>query len=169
MDDKQRKRTIEAALFIAPGAMAVKDLARLVSLNIAETRVLVNELMHAYDERETALGIFAEENGFRMGVKRKYEDEVSHLASAPEFHKGVMKTLAYIAYKQPVPQSDVIKFRNTKAYDHVKMLKDRGFITKIPKGPTYTIRTTKKFLQYFGKEMAARGKPLAAPGAEAGE
>ncbi len=96
-----------------------------------------------------------------MGIKEKYEDFVGHMAASPELHKGIMKTLAYIAYKQPVKQSDVINFRNSKAYEHIKLLKEKGFIKKDKKGITYIISTTSKFREYFGKN-AGNGKTLLA-------
>jgi len=113
---------------------------------------LLNELIHEYAERDSALEISEDSNGFKMYVREEYEDHVTHLASSPEFHKGIMKTLAYIAFKQPIKQSDVVKYRNVKAYDHIKMLEDRGFISKEKKPPTFILRTTKKFYEYFGKD-----------------
>jgi segregation and condensation protein B len=154
MSNPELKKILEAARFTAPSAMTVKELAGISRTNVAEVRVALNELIHEYSDRDTAIGIFEDSGGFRMSVKKAHQGKVAHLASAPEFHKGVQKTLAFIAYKQPIRQSEVIKFRNTKAYDHIHILLERGFITKERIGPTFVLRTTKKFLQYFGSEAA---------------
>jgi segregation and condensation protein B len=156
--NKYLSRIIEAALFMSPGPMSVRDLASLAKTTVQLARVLINELMHDYMDRETALEIFDEENGIRMGVRKDYEDKVIHLASSPEFHKGIMKTLAYIAYKQPIKQSDVIRFRNVKGYDHIHLLEEKGFIDREKKGSTFIIRTTKKFFDYFGKDIIKQQK-----------
>lgn len=151
------KKIIEAALFMSPGAVSTRELSTICGRNLAEVRVALNELMHEYAERDGALEIREDEKGFRMAVREGVEERVSHLAAAPEFHKGVMKTLAYIAYKQPVPQAEVIKFRNSKAYEHIKALKERGFIRKERTGRTFKIYTTKKFVQYFGDTQGKAG------------
>ena len=103
-----------------------------------------------------------------MTVKPQYETHVSHMAAAPELHKGMMKTLAYIAYKQPVKQAEVINLRNSKAYEHITTLVEKGFVRKEKKGITYILFTTPKFREYFGKGTGQRpaGKETAAPEAE---
>ncbi|MCR4369228.1 MAG: SMC-Scp complex subunit ScpB [archaeon] len=157
MDSKKAKRVIEAALFTSPGTVNMRELAKITDLNVAEVRVLVNDLIHDYEAKDTSIEIVDEPDGVRMAVKEEYEDFVGHMAAAPELHRGMMKTLAFIAYKQPVKQSDVINFRNSKAYEHIKLLKEKGFIKKEKKGITYIITTTPKFREYFGKD-AGKGK-----------
>src|SRR3989344_5452301 len=68
-----------------------------------------------------------------------------------EFNKSVQKTLALIAFKQPIKQSLVIKLRNNKGYDHVHLLLEKGLVSKSPFGRTFLLKTTKKFLEQFGK------------------
>jgi len=153
MDKKQAKKIIEAALFTSPGSVEMRELAKITNSNVAEVRVLVNELTNDYDVKNTSLEIRSDQDGVRMGIKEEYEGFVGHMAASPELHKGIMKTLAYIAYKQPVKQSEVINFRNSKAYEHIKVLKEKGFIKKDRKGITYIISTTPKFKDYFGKEV----------------
>ncbi len=159
MEKKEAKRVIEAALFTSPGAVSIKELANIISINVAETRIIVNELIHDYEAKDTSLEIRDDAQGIRMAVKEKYEDHVSHMAASPELHKGMMKTLAYIAYKQPVKQSEVINLRNSKAYEHIRILLEKGFISKEKKGITFILHTTPKFREYFGKDA---GKPNAA-------
>lgn len=151
MDSRKAKRIIEAALFTAPGAIEIKGLASVINTNVAETRVLVNELIHDYDAKDTSLEIRDEPEGIRMAVKPQYENFVGHMAAAPELHRGIMKTLAFIAYKQPVKQSEVIGFRNSKAYEHITALVEKGFLRKEKRGITYLLYTTPKFREYFGK------------------
>jgi len=54
-----------------------------------------------------------------------------------------------IAWKYPIVQSDLIKIRHNKAYDHIKMLSEREFIAKEKSGRTYKIKLTPKFFEYF--------------------
>ena len=59
------------------------------------------------------------------------------------------KTLAIIAYKQPVTQSEVIKIRGNKAYDHIKSLREQSLISADRKGRTRLLKVTSNFYEYF--------------------
>ncbi|MBI2598178.1 MAG: SMC-Scp complex subunit ScpB [Candidatus Diapherotrites archaeon] len=152
MGEKGIKKTIEAALFMSPSAMHVETLAKICSTTIADVRAAVNELMHEYQERDSALQIKDDETGIKMSIKEEFQKTITGLTASPEFNKGTMKTLAYISYRQPVKQTEVIKFRNNKGYDHIKVLEERGFIKREQVGRSYLIYTTKKFLDYFGTQ-----------------
>jgi hypothetical protein len=60
-----------------------------------------------------------------------------------------METLAVIAWKYPILQSEVIKIRHNKAYEHMKQLKEMGFVVKEKSGRTFKIKLTDKFFNYF--------------------
>jgi len=157
MQERDIKKNIEAALFMASGAVSIEDLARIANSTVQETRVVANELIHDYESRNTSIHITDSKDGLKMGLKPEYESTVGHLASSPELNKGVLKTLAFISYKQPVKQSEVIKFRNNKGYDHIKVLEEKEFIRREPAGRSYIIFTTKKFSEYFGNQMKNPG------------
>ncbi len=157
MDRWEKEKIIEAALFMSPKPISIDDLKTIANVESRiETKALIEELIHFYDNRKTALEIVELPVGYQMRVKEEYEDEVGHLATDSMFNKGVMKTLALIAYKQPIEQSRVVKFRNNKAYDHLKVLFDSGFIKKEPKGRTFVLSTTTKFIEYFGKDFSKK-------------
>jgi segregation and condensation protein B len=61
-----------------------------------------------------------------------------------------LKTLSYIAYRQPISQKRVIEVRGQHAYGHVKLLKDMGLVAAERAGRSMTLRTTEYFADYFG-------------------
>ena len=61
----------------------------------------------------------------------------------------VQKTLAIIAFKNPVLQAEVIKIRGNKAYDHIKLLKDEGLLISEKSGRTKLLKLTPQFYDYF--------------------
>jgi segregation and condensation protein B len=157
MDRMEREKVIEAALFMSPKALTIDELKQISMTDTRmETKALIEELIHFYNTRKSSLEIVSLPIGYQMRVKEEYEDYVMHLATDSTFSKGVMKTLALIAYKQPIIQSDVVKYRNNKAYDHLKILFDNGFLKKEPKGRTYILTTTQKFIEYFGKDFGKK-------------
>lgn len=146
------KKLIEAALFMSPASVPLGELARIAGTSdLAEVRHAVEELQRFYNEN-SALEIADLGDNFQMRVRQEHEENVGHLAASTRFSKGTMKTLAYIAYKQPVKQSQLIKLRTNKAYDEIHALHNSGLISREKSGRTFTIRTTKKFLRHFGKE-----------------
>jgi segregation and condensation protein B len=70
---------------------------------------------------------------------------------------GPLKTLSYIAYRQPVPQAQVIDVRGHHSYDHLKQLEGLGLIERERAGRTKIIRTTEFFADYFGLSHDLRG------------
>jgi len=60
-----------------------------------------------------------------------------------------MKTLSFIAYRQPITQSYVAKVRGNLAYSHVKQLREIGLVSEERLGRTKVLRTTPNFADYF--------------------
>ncbi len=145
------RKVIEAALFMSPTAVSFGELLGL-SGNVLKLRKAVNELITKYNTDESALEVVETNSGFQMKVKPAIENKVTHFAASSEFSKSALKTLAFIAYKQPIKQSILIKYRSNKAYDDIKILDEKGFISKEPANRTYLLRTTKKFVKYFGDD-----------------
>lgn len=158
MDEKGK--LIEAALFMTPKAVPVSQLMEIISEpNYTMAKGIALRFMRDFNERDSSLKIVQIEDAFQMSIKSEYEEKVRHLAEKALFHPGIMKTLALIAFKQPISQSLVIKYRNNKAYDHIHQLLEEGFVAREPKGRSFTLRTTKKFLEHFG-ENAIKQKKL---------
>jgi segregation and condensation protein B len=61
-----------------------------------------------------------------------------------------LKTLSYIAYRQPISQKRVIDVRGQHAYGHIKLLKEMGLIAAERNGRSMSLRTTDYFADYFG-------------------
>jgi len=59
------------------------------------------------------------------------------------------KTLAVIAYKQPIKQSVVIKIRGNKSYDHIKKFRDLGLVVAKKMGHTNELSLSEEFYEYF--------------------
>jgi len=158
MDRVEKEKIMEAALFMSPKPVTLDELNSIAGVNSRiDTKAMMTELINFYDNRKSALEIVELPVGYMMRVREGYEDKVAHYAKDTMFNKSIMKTLALIAYKQPITQSLVVQYRNNKAYDHLKELLDNGFIKKEPRGKTYVLTTTTKFVEYFGKEFKASG------------
>lgn len=150
---------IEAALFMSSKGMNVEDLAKIANAPLLKVRAYIPEAIESFNKRNKALEIVEDAGGFRMKVRSPYDEKVSHLAGASELSPAELKTLAFIAYKQPLLQSQLVQVRSNTAYDHLQILVDKGFVAREPKGRSYILRTTKKFSEYFGTH-ALKLKPM---------
>lgn len=148
----ESRKIIEAALFMSPKPLAFDEFYNLTKENISMLRSELNQLVEDYSGRDSALEIVESALGFQMKVKQEYEEIVARLASGTHLSKSATKTLAYIAYKQPLKQSMLVRYRSSQAYDDVKQLLQEELISREADGRTFLLRTTKKFLKYFGAD-----------------
>ena len=143
------KNQVEAILFAAGKKVTYEDLARLGNADISSVKSEIQILKREYEERDSPLILAEEADGWKMTVREKYLSAVHKMLPDTEISKSVLETLAVIAWKQPVLQSEVIKIRTNKAYEHIEELVERGFISKEKKGRSYLLKVTQKFNEYF--------------------
>ncbi len=154
-------KVMEAALFMGGKGLSVEELGKIANVPLLKTREYLPELVEAFNARNSALEIVEDAGGYRMRVRSPFDEKVSHLAGVGELNPAEMKTLAFIAYKQPLLQSHLVQVRSNTAYDHLQKLVETGFVSREPRGRTYVLRTTKKFAEYFGTN-ALKLKPITA-------
>lgn len=142
---------LEAALYVSGRPLDLKTLASVIKTRSKnKTRKLARKLVEEYGDRDTALEILElEDERFVLQLKAKYTPKVRRLALRPLLSLGPLRTLSYIAYRQPVSQPLVIDVRGHHAYQHLKQLEDLGLITREKTGRTKVIRTTEFFADYF--------------------
>lgn len=145
---RDKKKIIEAALFIAARPMTLAELYHIVGIPKPQISKLIKEMEKEYDNH--GLSVRERDGFFELHIKDELRSHVEHLAPEKDFSKATLQTLSLIAYHNPVKQSFVIETRGNRAYDHIKELAGRGFIRLEPEGHTNRINITKKFLDYFG-------------------
>lgn len=146
-------RVIEAALFMSPNPLSIQRLMEILgSTDYSAIKSQVFETMEDFNALDLGLEIVQHLDSFQMRVRPEVNAAVAQLGSGPLFNEGIMKTLALIAFKQPIFQSTVIKYRNNAAYDHIHLLIENGFISREAKGRTFVLKTTQKFFETFGKD-----------------
>lgn len=144
------KNKIEALLFASGRKMDVDEIARLIKVrDRAIVRDKLLEVQKEYEQRDNPVKLTNEGDVWKLNLKDEYIDLVREINPHTELTKTVMETLAVIAWKQPMLQSDVIKIRTNKAYDHIANLVEAGFIVKEKYGRTYLLKLTQKFFEYF--------------------
>lgn len=142
---------IEAALFAAGEALDLQTLTKIVNRPKRHVEPLVRELIDQYSQRRGGIEIIDLGGRYVMQVKSEYAEIVRHVAPK-ELGAPMLRTLSMIAYHQPIVQSQLVDMRGNSVYDHIRELKERGFIEAIPHGRTKLLCTTSMFSDYFGLE-----------------
>ena len=108
------------------------------------------ELMSDYAHRDSALEIVETEAGYSLQLKTEHEHLLRELVPA-ELGKGALRTLAAVALKNPILQTELIDLRGSSAYQQVAELVQLGFVRKREQvdGRSYWLEVTNKFHQYF--------------------
>lgn len=152
--NKQRRdlALLEAALYVAGRPLDLKTLCSVLhTRSVAKIKNLAKLLADEYKARGTALEVLelADER-FVLQLKAEYTPHVRKLAIRPLLSAGPLKTLAYIAFRQPISQAHVIAVRGSHAYGHVKQLEELGLIVRERVKRSSMIKTTEFFADYFG-------------------
>ncbi len=146
----EERNRIEAILFITGRFMSIEEVARACGIgSVGLVKEALESLKKEYEQKNGALAIHEKEGLYKLNVKKEYGELANKLVASTEFDNPTTKTLAVIAYKQPVFQAEVIKIRGNKAYDHVKQLLESSLITSEKSGRTRILKLAQKFYEYF--------------------
>lgn len=148
-DLSELKSEIESILFAAGRKVELEDLKRMCSEKGHRIKEAIKSLKMDYDMKNSSLAIMEDAEGYKLTVREKYLPLVENIVTETELPKSVMETLAVIAFKYPILQSDLVKIRSNKCYDHLSQLEEAGFIRREKHGRTNTITLTQKFFDYF--------------------
>jgi segregation and condensation protein B len=142
-------KKIEAALFISGKFLSMQELVSLTDINPILLQDYLEKLSQIYDETR-AMEIVNQNDLWKMDVRQEHREIVNKIATGnEEFTDAEQKTLAVIAYKQPITQAKVISMRGNKAYDHIKKLSDLGLIKSKKAGRTLELSLSTDFYDYF--------------------
>jgi len=153
IDEKTQEylRLLEAALYVSGRPLDLNELCSVLSTRSKKkAKKLADELKQEYSSRSTALEILElKDERYVLQLKADFTPLVRKFVNRPLLSSGPLKTLSYIAYRQPISQKRVIEVRGQHAYGHVKLLKDMGLITAERSGRSMALKTTDYFADYF--------------------
>ncbi len=150
-----KKSLLEAILYLSGKAMTETQLSELMGTSQSSVRRLISVLRREYEGRDSGLEIARKGRRWTLRVKEEYLRGIAHMAPTT-LPDAIIKTAGLVAYYQPVKQSHLVHVLGSKAYDHVRRLRDRGLVSARPHGRTVLLTTTSKFLEFFGLENRNR-------------
>jgi segregation and condensation protein B len=141
---------LEAILYVKAQPLSINLLAEIAGRDREDIEEALIELMQDYTQRDSALEIAETEAGYSLQLRENFQLLLDSLVPT-DLGVGVLRTLAAIALKGPILQTDLIDLRGSGAYQHVQELVERGFVQKRRKagGRSSTVQVTDQFYQYF--------------------
>jgi segregation and condensation protein B len=145
------KQKVEAVLYLKGQPMNLAAIAEALGCEIEDAEMGLIDLITEYAHRDSALEIMETDVGFSLRLRSEFEDLVHKLIPV-DLGRGVLRTLAAIALKKNIVQSELIELRGAGAYQHVQELVEQGFVRKKRQadgGRSSVLQVTTKFHQYF--------------------
>jgi segregation and condensation protein B len=151
---KEKKALIEAALFMSPNPLDLKELSKISGVS-SESKLMeiLNNIRKELDIDTRGYELALTPTGYQFRVKKQFLDTVSSLTPHSDLSEGMLRTLGLVAVHQPAVQSEIVKIQGNKAYDYIKNLEKRGLIKTEKFGKTKKLITTKEFEKYFGRSI----------------
>ena len=141
---------VEAVLYLKGRPISKKVLSEITNSDINSINNAIKELKLKYANSSSAIELNEINNAYCLELKSTLNDFVEDLLPS-ELKTSELRTLATIAIKKKILQSDLIILRGSGAYDHIRELLNKKFIIKRKQkdGRSYWLSLSEKFFQTF--------------------
>ena len=141
---------IEAILYLKGRPVGLNELCELSRAEPQSVQQALLALTACYAQRDTALEIVEQNGRFGLQLRPALADLVQNMLPV-NLSTATLRTLATIALKKRILQSDLVDLRGSGAYDHIKELLAQDFIERRrqSEGRSYWITLSEKFHRTF--------------------
>jgi segregation and condensation protein B len=120
---------IEAILYLKGQPLDLTVIAECAGCDRDAAETATIELMDDYAHRDSALEVVETPQGYTLQLRGSFQALIDKMIP-PEIGTGALRTLAAIAIKGSISQTDLVELRGSGAYQHVQELVAVGFIRK---------------------------------------
>ena len=141
---------IEAILYLKGRPIGLKELAELACEEPDQLRTALTLLTTSYAQRDTALEVVEQSGRYCLQLRQALADLVKNMLPV-NLSTATLRTLATIALKKRILQSELVDLRGSGAYDHIKELLAQDFIERRrqSEGRSYWLTLSEKFHRTF--------------------
>lgn len=153
---------LEAVLYLKGRPLSLAELAEIAGIDRDEAELALITLMADYAHRDTALEIHQDGQRYSLQLRASLGDLVQTLLPV-DLSVAALRTLATIALKKRILQSDLVDLRGSGAYDHIKELLAHDFIERKrqSEGRSYWLSLSEKFHRTFALHTEELARPPA--------
>jgi segregation and condensation protein B len=164
VDDVEKRRRLEAVLFLTPEGISSRKAAKLAGLaDATEARTLIRQLNLDYDQHGRPYRVEEVAGGFALLTRSNFAPwlrRLSYMPSEVRLGQSAVETLAIVAYRQPVLRANIESIRGVGCNEVLKYLMELDLVRICGRsedlGRPYLYGTTRRFLQMFGLRSADR-------------
>ena len=141
---------VEAVLYLKGRPIGLKELAELARDEPEQVLAALATLTASYAQRDTALEVVEQSGRYCLQLRPALADLVKNMLPV-NLSTATLRTLATIALKKRILQSDLVDLRGSGAYDHIKELLAQDFIERRrqSEGRSYWLTLSEKFHRTF--------------------
>ena len=141
---------IEAILYLKGRPIGLNELAELARVEPEQVRAALATLTASYAQRDTALEVVEQSGRYCLQLRPDLADLVKNMLPV-NLSTATLRTLATIALKKRILQSELVDLRGSGAYDHIKELLAQDFIERRrqSEGRSYWLTLSEKFHRTF--------------------
>lgn len=156
---------IEAILYLKGKPLSLGEIAQIAGVARDAVELGLLTLMADYAHRDTALEIRQEGQRYSLQLRESLGDLVQNLLPV-DLSTAALRTLATIALKKRILQSELVELRGSGAYDHIKELLAQNFIERKRQsdGRSYWLTPSEKFHRTFAVKAEELEPNRPAPG-----
>ena len=141
---------IEAVLYLKGRPIGLKELAELARDEPEQVLTALATLTASYAQRDSALEVVEQSGRYCLQLRPALADLVKNMLPV-NLSTATLRTLATIALKKRILQSELVDLRGSGAYDHIKELLAQDFIERRrqSEGRSYWLTLSEKFHRTF--------------------
>ena len=141
---------IEAILYLKGRPIGLNELAELARDEPEQVLAALATLTASYAQRDTALEVVEQSGRYCLQLRPALADLVKNMLPV-NLSTATLRTLATIALKKRILQSELVDLRGSGAYDHIKELLAQDFIERRrqSEGRSYWLTLSEKFHRTF--------------------
>ena len=141
---------VEAILYLKGRPVGLNELAKLAGDEPDQVRTALSMLTTSYAQRDTALEVVEYAGQYSLQLRPALADLVKNMLPV-NLSTAMLRTLATIALKKRILQSELVDLRGSGAYDHIKELLAQDFIERRRQsdGRSYWLTLSEKFHRTF--------------------
>jgi segregation and condensation protein B len=156
-DDDSIKGLLEAVLFLSNEPVPLSFFVNSFSIEPTHAKILLDSLVDEYEDRDGGIKLHEIAKGYQFVTNQRYGDQLRRVIGVRKregLSRGMLETLAIIAYKQPIVLAEVDELRGVSSRMMVVKLMERTLVKPVGRkelpGRPLAYGTTNEFLKYFG-------------------
>ncbi len=141
---------IEAVLYLKGKPISTLEISEILHESKRNVEEAILTLMAEYAQRDTALEINNKQAKYSLQLRKGLGELVQNLLPV-DISGATLRTLATIALKKRILQSDLVELRGSGAYEHIKELLAMNFVERKRQrdGRSFWLTLSEKFHQTF--------------------